>query len=311
MISTSRWFAGCFAISGLMAMTGCSKEVAGESTQDAAHASSEPSAKEKTVSSSKVVPAGTTAAPPATTSAAPAAPEGPPTKPVFESLTLTAGAAKPDKSSTWDVKNVNTATISAIFFQFYAYDDTGKQIGSTNLSWNGELKPGATDNVSPYDWEVGKTAALVEMVYYGVKFKGQDKVTTDDKRAPSKKEKGVFPAGSGPVADPAASGSAAPAEGAAPTASGLDMFAGDYITDYGKCTLSVKADKIKGICPGRGTVLDCKATDETLDCAWSESSGSGRAKLKRDPKTGKLNGSWGNGGSSAGGGSWTFSPKKK
>lgn len=309
MISMSRhaWFAGCFALCGLLG--GCSKEEpAAGSTAETAKASSEPSATAKTVTSAKVVPAGTTAAPPATPSAAP---EGPPTKPIFESLTIVAGAAKPDKSSTWDVKNDNTATIAAIFFQFYAYDDAGKQIGSTNLSWNGELKPGATDNVSPYDWDVGKTAAAVEMVYYGVKFKGQDKVTTDDKRAPSKKEKGVFPGGSGPAADPAASASAAPADSAAPAASGLDIFAGDYITDYGKCTLSVKADKIKGICPGRGTVLDCKATDETLDCAWSESSGSGRAKLKRDPKTGKLNGSWGNGGSSAGGGSWTFSPKKK
>lgn len=309
MISKSRrvWWVGCLALCGWC--VGCDKEEPASGSGAQSAQSSEPSATAKSVTSGKVVPAATTAAPPATPASAAA--EGPPSKPIFESLSIVSGKPKEDKTPTWDVKNENTATIQAIFFQFYAYDEGGKQVGSTNLSWNGDVKPGATENISPpFSWDLAKTAATIEMVYYGVKFKGQDRSTTDDKRAPSKKEKGVFPGGSGPApTDAAASASsAAPAEGT--SASGLDVFAGDYITDYGKCTLSVKADKIKGICPGRGTVLDCKASEDTLDCAWSESSGSGRAKLKRDPKTGKLNGSWGNGGSSAGGGSWTFSPKK-
>ncbi len=126
----------------------------------------------------------------------------------------------------------------------------------------------------------------------------------------------------GPDPDPGRKPTAAPstttapattdsAAAGAPGASGLDVYAGDYVTEWGGCTLKVDADKVKGICPGRGTVLSCKADNDSLLCSWSESSGGGGARLRRDAATGRLNGTWGSGGSSSSGGSWTFTPKKK
>lgn len=121
----------------------------------------------------------------------------------------------------------------------------------------------------------------------------------------------------GPTAKPASAGgsAAAPAADASASASagesGLDVYAGDYVTEWGGCTLKVDGDKVKGVCPGRGTSLSCKPDKDSLMCSWSESSGSGGARLRRDAATGRLNGTWGSGGSMSSGGSWTFTPNKK
>ena len=122
---------------------------------------------------------------------------------------------------------------------------------------------------------------------------------------------GGTPAQPAPASGDAASAAAAASASSAPATAALDPWAGEYITEYGGCNLKVDGDKVKGLCPGRGTVLTCTLEAEALSCTWSDSSGSGRAKLKRDAATGRLNGTWGSGGSSGNGGSWTFTPKKK
>jgi uncharacterized protein YcfL len=262
--------------------------------------------------SSSAAPATSRASAPATT-AAPAAAAAP-SKPALESLVVKpTGKKSSDGHAMFDVTNTNSVDVKVVFFQFYAYDADGKQIGSTDLSWNSPIPAGKTESiylVTP--WEPGKTAATVELTYHGVKLAGADQVVTDDKRSPSKKAKGEFPGTAPGATTPAAAEAPAGSASAAPgAASGLDAYTGSYTTEWGTCDLRVDGEKVKGLCKGRGTTIDCTpGSDGWLSCSWAESSGSGRARLKRDDATGRINGTYGNGGSSAGGGAWIFVPKK-
>ncbi|HTJ84351.1 MAG TPA: hypothetical protein VL400_21680 [Polyangiaceae bacterium] len=83
-------------------------------------------------------------------------------------------------------------------------------------------------------------------------------------------------------------------------------FAGEYISTYGTVTLTEGGGKVTGGYPGGK--LDCTPSGAFIDCDWRDSSGTGKARLKR-VATGDLDGTWGNGASNSDGGRWLFRKK--
>lgn len=169
-MTTSRryTFVGPLALLALPLVLGCDKE-------PAAGASS-------TASSTAAGTAKTTAG------ASPAA-AGSPRAP-FESLKIVyTGKQDPEKFPILSITNESDKVVETVFIVTYAYDASGKQVGTHELSYNQELKPGATDpNVvagGSKPW-VPADATKFEAVYRGIRIKGGELVT-DDKRAPAKR----------------------------------------------------------------------------------------------------------------------------
>lgn len=86
------------------------------------------------------------------------------------------------------MENLGQKTITVCFIDFYGYDEKGSQLVHKTLSWNGSLEGGKKDD--RVDTEKADGVKTWEATYHGIKFEGDDKVTTDDKRAPAKRPKG-------------------------------------------------------------------------------------------------------------------------
>ncbi len=87
-----------------------------------------------------------------------------------------------------------------------------------------------------------------------------------------------------------------------PTPTG-PSFAGVYRSTWGDARFRQTGSSVTATYPG-GT-LDCTASGADLDCDWKDSAGTGKAKLARQAN-GDVDGSWGFGTSTSGGGRWLF-----
>ena len=112
-----------------------------------------------------------------------------PVKPPFEAVKITYLDKKDpkDNSPLFKMENLGGKTVKVCFIDFYGYDDKGKQVAKQDLSWNGELKGGASDQIYTKDFKDAKTW---EAVYHGIKFDGDDKIQMEPKRSPDKRPKG-------------------------------------------------------------------------------------------------------------------------
>jgi len=152
--------------------------------------------------------------------------------------------------------------------------------GLTNAGWIVTQDPGKDTNFT-----VTKGTTSVEVMF--------GEAGTDETKINVMPPKTV--AGVPPVPPP---GDATPA--------GVVVFAGSYSSIWGPVTLEqskATPNKVTGRY-SKGTV-SCTATDKKLDCSWAERGSSGRAVFTKDDK-GDLPGTWGSGGSSAGGGAWNL-----
>lgn len=87
-----------------------------------------------------------------------------------------------------------------------------------------------------------------------------------------------------------------------PTPTG-PSFAGVYRSTWGDARFRQTGSTVTATYPGGS--LDCTATGADLDCNWKDSAGTGKAKLAR-LANGDIDGSWGFGASTSGGGRWLF-----
>ncbi|MCC6213587.1 MAG: hypothetical protein IT376_01875 [Polyangiaceae bacterium] len=93
-----------------------------------------------------------------------------------------------------------------------------------------------------------------------------------------------------------------------PAAEEIEKFAGAYTTNWGKANCTQVKKNVNCLYAGKSGSLDCKVVDKMeLDCDWSETGTSGKAKLTKQAD-GKLKGSWGRGESATNGGPWIFTP---
>jgi hypothetical protein len=100
--------------------------------------------------------------------------------------------------------------------------------------------------------------------------------------------------------DPKPTTPSEPAEPPTPTG---PSFAGLYRSTWGDARFRQTGSTVTATYPG-GT-LDCVATGADLDCDWKDSAGTGKAKLAR-LAAGDIDGTWGTGANTSGGGRWLF-----
>ena len=134
----------------------------------------------------------------------PAAPSGggatkvePKDMPPFEAIQFKPSSEKPADSGwpKFDVVNLGKKPIAFAAMYGFAYDKSGKLIKRTTtpLSWNSDLAPGdkAMFPVSIGSFEKDKvTADTFELCYDSIKFKGDDKATSDSTLCTDKRPKG-------------------------------------------------------------------------------------------------------------------------
>lgn len=132
-------------------------------------------------------PASTPAAAPTPAPAKTAEASNLPVKGPWEAVKLTF-TKEENGAPYFTMENLGSKTITVCFIDFYGYDEKGNQLVHKTLSWNGSLEGGKTDD--RVDTEKADGVKTWEATYHGIKFEGDDKVTTDDKRAPAKRPKG-------------------------------------------------------------------------------------------------------------------------
>lgn len=111
-----------------------------------------------------------------------------PTKGPWDAVKITFTKKDADGSPHFKVENTGSKTVTVLFIDYYAYDAKGNWVGHKDLGYNQSLKGGASDDIST---STIQDADTWEAVYHGIKFEGDPKPTTDDKRAPLKRAKGA------------------------------------------------------------------------------------------------------------------------
>jgi hypothetical protein len=84
---------------------------------------------------------------------------------------------------------------------------------------------------------------------------------------------------------------------------GTSGLEGMWDTNFGLATIHATARGYH--IDYRDGAMDCEATGDALDCAWTESASTGHAHLTRESSR-ILRGRWGNGASATDGGAWLF-----
>jgi len=115
----------------------------------------------------------------------------------MESVEFKLSDKKDDKGwPEFKVTNLGDKTVKFMSIFGYAYDKAGKQLMKTpgNLSWNGELKPGQTDNydvsLTWSDKAPPPEATQFEACYDNIKFDGSDKFEEDRANCPAQRPLG-------------------------------------------------------------------------------------------------------------------------
>jgi hypothetical protein len=101
-------------------------------------------------------------------------------KAAMSAVTFKANGKKNDKGwSKYDATNTSDKAVKFISVYNYAYDKDGKQLARTkgNLSWNGEIKPGASQEIDYGNDPAPEGATDFEMCYDSIKFEGGEMIS--------------------------------------------------------------------------------------------------------------------------------------
>lgn len=186
-----------------------------------------------------------------------------------------------DGAPTFKLENLGRKTVSVCFVAFYGYDASGKQLARKELSWNGTVEGGKSDD--KLNTQKVDGVKTWEATYYGIRFETDKEPTMDEKRAPPTRAMGA----SAPAVQAAA--------GAAAGADDYSGLTGRWINDdWGLVKLDGKTgtytDTYGG---GIGTFEFTQTGPRAFDAVWRESKarhGTMTVTLSDDAKS--LDGKW-------------------